>query len=134
MTSSGAESLHARPVSSAVLAHAANHRTTWHPTTSFGMQGAAVACCSVQTPITALLALDVANCDWRGALSDRFVMNANADPYRFEVRGLESLTSGGRINLSKFRRIRGKIVADTVVSCATARKSVLQQFALGHAR
>jgi hypothetical protein len=32
-----------------------------------------VACCSTQTPITALLALDVASCDWRSALSDRFV-------------------------------------------------------------
>lgn len=42
-----------------------------------------MACCSIQTPITALLAFDVACCDWRSILSDRFVMGSSADQYCF---------------------------------------------------
>lgn len=34
----------------------------------------------------------------------------------------------------KIQKIHSKNITDTAVSCATARKIVLQQFALGHAR
>lgn len=65
----------------------------------FGKQGAAVACCAVQTPITALLARDVASSDWWSPLSDRFVMNGNADQYRLEARKKASLSFRERVNL-----------------------------------
>ena len=63
-----------------------------------------MACCSVQTPITALLAFDVASGDWRSVLSVRFVMDANADQCRFELHELESLVSWGGINLARSLR------------------------------
>jgi hypothetical protein len=68
-----------------------------------------VACCSVQTPITALLAPDVASFDWRNALSDRFVMDVTVDRwYCFEAREMESLASRERIDLGGFAKIHSK--------------------------
>jgi len=89
-----------------------------------------VACCSVQTPITALLAFDVACCDWCSIPSDRFVMVSSADQYRFRVR----ITLSRKEQSGRIRKIPSKNVTGTGVLCATARKMVLQQFALGHAR
>lgn len=63
MTSSGA----GVPRTTGEFSHAGyttNHETLQSPTILFGMQGAAMACNPVQTPIT-VLALDVSNGDWR---------------------------------------------------------------------
>lgn len=92
-----------------------------------------MACCSTLTPITALLALDVASCDWRSALSDRFVWT------RMMIHIVSKPVAGvldfsRKINLAETAKIGSKNVTDTNVSCATARKMVLQQFALGYAR